>query len=297
MSKTEAAPVPDRARGLGRIGIWSGEMRFGDGPLVAEAAVELEALGYSAIWIPGAFDDQVLGDVDRLLGAAERLTIATGILNIWKLTPEAVGAWWSARSAAEQGRLMLGLGVSHELAIGAAYSKPLATMARYLDGLDAAGVPAARRCLAALGPKMLELSRDRTAGAHPYLAPPEHTASARERLGPHALLAPEVGVILETDPSRAREVARRALQLYLQLPNYVNNWRRLGFSETDVTQPSDRLIDALFAWGSPEQIGARVNDHLAAGADHVCIQVVRGPVGEDASLPLAAWRTLAEALL
>ncbi|MDB5448046.1 MAG: hypothetical protein JWQ97_3363 [Phenylobacterium sp.] len=297
MSETAAAVSSARARGLGRIGVWSGEFRQADAGEAREAAAELEALGYGALWVPGGIGGPVLEQLDELLAATSRLPLATGILNIWKHEPAEVGAWWAGKSEAERGRLMLGLGISHGPIIGAEYGKPVATMARYLDGLDAAGVPAERRCLAALGPKMLELSAQRTAGAHPYLAPPEHTAFARERLGPQALLAPELGVILETDAGRAREVGRRALSRYMQLPNYVNNWRRMGYSEAEVTGPGDRLIDALFAWGTPERISARVREHLDAGADHVCLQVVRGAIGADTSLPRAAWRTLAETLL
>jgi probable F420-dependent oxidoreductase len=281
---------------LGRIGIWSSELRFGDKAAADAAAAELEDLGYGALWFPGGIGGNLLADVDRLLAATKRATIATGILNIWKHAAADVGAWWRGLPAQSQSRVLLGLGVSHGPIIGEGYGRPVATMRAYLDGLDAEGVPAAHLCLAALGPKMLELSRDRTAGAHPYLVTPEHTALARKTLGPGALLAPEQAVILETDPARAREIARLSLQRYMALPNYVNNWRRLGFSEDDVTQPSDRLCDALCAWGDADEIAQRVQAHLDAGADHVCLQVVRGPVGADQSLPIQAWRELAKAL-
>jgi probable F420-dependent oxidoreductase len=297
---TDAAATParpeTRAHGLGRIGIWSLELRFGDRSEAREAAAELDQLGYGALWIPGGVGGDVLGDVAGLLEAAPRAAVATGILNIWKHEPAEIGAWWKSRSAADHARTMLGLGVSHGPIIGEAYAKPLEAMGGYLDALDAAGVPKARRCLAALGPKMLELSRDRSAGAHPYLVPPEHTAQARKRLGAEALLAPELGVVLDTDPARARETARQGLANYLRLPNYLNSWRRLGFSEEDV-QGSDRLIDALFAWGSLEAIAARVREHLDAGADHVCLQVVSAPAGPGISFPRQAWRDLAGAVL
>ena len=193
------------------------------------------------------------------------------------------GSWW-------------GLGVSHGKLIGEAYRKPLGAMSDYLDGLDAAGLPQTRLCLAALGPKMLELSRDRTAGAHPYLTTPEHTELARKILGPQALLAPEQGVILETDPQAARAVARQAIAMYAQLPNYVNSWIRLGISEQDIAAQTDVLLDALFAWGTLEQIAARVNEHLAAGADHVCLQVLSA--GNTQMVPpRAAWRSLADVLI
>jgi probable F420-dependent oxidoreductase len=297
MSQTATTTIRPRAAGLGPVGVWSGELRGADPVERDEAAAELESLGYGALWIPGGVGGPVLQDLESLLAATTRLPIATGIINVWKHEPSEIGDWWTRRTAAQQGRLMLGLGISHGPLIGEGYGRPIAKMTEYLDALDAQGVPAARRCLAALGPRMLDLARDRSAGAHPYLTPPEHTALARERLGPDALLAPEMGVVLETEPGKAREIARQGLGIYMQLPNYVNNWRRLGFSEADVTGPSDGLVDALFAWGSLEQIRARVQAHLDAGADHVCLQVIRGPMGEDLSLPRQAWRSLAEALL
>lgn len=292
MSQTASDPT----HGLGRIGIWSMELRFGDAGQAREGVAELDELGYGAVWTPGGLGGDMLGDMGRLLDAAPRIAVAAGILNIWKHETAEVGAWWKSRSAAEQGRLMLGLGVSHGPTIGEAYKKPLSVMNAYLDGLDAEGVPAARRCLAALGPKMLDLSRDRSAGAHPYLITPEHTAEARERLGPGALLAPEQGVVLERDPGKARELARQALSTYLRLPNYRNNWLRLGFSEDEIEGSSDRLIDALFAWGDVEAIVRRVREHQAAGADHVCLQVIH-PGGRAMGLPRAEWRELAAALI
>lgn len=285
-----------RASGLGPIGIWSLELRFGDRGEAHAAAAELDELGYGALWIPGGIGGDVFGDVAGLLTATRRATIATGILNIWKHEPAEAGAWWASRPATDHERTLLGLGVSHGPIIGESYGKPLEVMGRYLDGLDAAGVPKARRCLAALGPKMLDLSRERSAGAHPYLVPPEHTAQARERLGPDALLAPEVGVILETDPDKAREIARHGLANYLRLPNYLNSWRRLGFSEEDI-KGSDRLVDALFAWGDLDKVAARVRQHLDAGADHVCLQVVSAPSAGGIAFPRRAWRELASALL
>lgn len=297
MSEKAPEPPRDRARGLGRIGIWSGEFRSADPTEAAEAAAELESLGFGAVWMPGGAGGDILGDVARLLDATRTMAVATGIINVWRHEPAELGAWWRGRSGADQARTMLGLGVSHAVAIGEAYGRPVAKMAGYLDQLDAQGLPVERRCLAALGPKMLELSRDRTAGAHPYLAPVEHTAFARERLGDAALLAPEVGVILESEPDRARAVAREGLSVYQRLPNYVNNWRRMGYSEAETTEASDRLIDALFAWGDLARIKARVEAHLAAGADHVCVQVVRGAVGARHGLPRQAWRELAQALL
>jgi probable F420-dependent oxidoreductase len=281
---------------LGRIGIWSSELRYGEPGAQAEAATELDALGFGALWFPGGLGGDVLGPALALLESTRRCTIATGIINIWRTDAREVGTWWRERTLAQKDRLMLGLGVSHGPAI-AEYRRPLEAMSRYLDDLDAEGVPVEKRCIAALGPKMNDLARDRSAGSHPYLATPAHTAAARARLGPGPLLAPEQGVIFESDPARAREIARAALAIYLKLPNYVNNWRRLGFSEDDVRGPSDVLIDALFAWGSLDSMVARTQAHFAAGADHVCLQVVRGASRANPSPPLRDWRELAAALL
>jgi probable F420-dependent oxidoreductase len=283
-------------KGLGRIGVWSIELRFGDPVRAGHAAAELEALGFGTLWVPGAMDDRILADVDRLLDATTSATIGTGIVNIWKVPALEVGRWWQGQSADRQARTMLGFGISHGPVIGEQYGKPIATMAAYLDELDAAGVPRERRCLAALGPKMLDLARDRTAGAHPYLVTAGHTAMARARLGPGVLLAPEQGVILETDPDRARAIAREALATYLRLPNYVNNWRRLGYDEEDIAG-SDRLIDDIFLWGDRDRIAAGVQAHFDAGADHVCVQLIRGAVGGDMAMPVEGWRTLAKMLL
>lgn len=281
---------------LGRIGIWSLELRFGDRGEANDAAAELDELGYAALWIPGGVGGDLLSDVDRLLAATKRTAIATGVLNLWKHVPHDVGLWWQALTKEHQSRVLLGVGVSHSHIAGDAYRQPVATMREYLNQLAEAGVAANSLCLAALGPKMLELSRDRTAGAHPYLVTPEHTALARTTLGPGKLLAPEQGVVLETDPTRARAMARQALTHYLSYPNYANSWRRLGFSDDEITNASDRLVDALFAWGSVETIVKRVKAHLSAGADHVCLQVITG-AGVNIGAARPAWRELAAALL
>jgi probable F420-dependent oxidoreductase len=281
------------ARGRLGIGVWSGQLRAGDPGLVAEAAAELDELGYGAIWIPDPGGD-MFGPVETLLAATRKMTIATGVMSVWRREPAEIGAWWRALPADRRARLMLGFGISHAHYVGDGYGRPLATMRTYLDGLDDEGVPAERRCLAALGPKMLDLARERTAGAHPYLITAEHTAIARERLGPEPLLAPEVGVVLEADRATAHAIAAKALAPYMRLPNYVNNWRRLGFSEADVTGPSPRLIDALFAWGEMEQVVSHLKTHRDAGADQVCLQVFSGDGG---AMPRKAWRELAAALL
>lgn len=283
------------ALNLGRIGIWSTGVRFA--PESREAAVELEQLGFQTVWIPGGIDDGVLASLNGLLDATSRLKFATGILNVWKHEPADVAAWWAGQAPERQARLLLGLGVSHGPIIGEAWGKPLATMARFLDGLEAAGMPGERLCLAALGPKMLELSARRTAGAHPYMTSVRHTATAREVLGPDALLAPEVGVVFETEPDRAREIARGFVQHYARLPNYANNWKRDGFTDEEIAALDDRLIDSLIGWGDLGAVSARIEEHLSAGADHVCVQVI-GPGGmrPDIAHDLGAWRQLATLL-
>lgn len=283
---------------LGRIGIWSMELRFGDPVATAAAATELDELGYGTLWIPGAMGGELLNDIDRLLAATKQATIATGILNIWKHEAHAVATWWHALTPEHKARFLLGLGVSHGATVGAAYSKPLSAMKDYLAHLSGEGLPAENMCLAALGPKMLELARDQTAGAHPYLVTPEHTAIAREALGAGPLLAPEQGVVLESDRARARDIARPYVKGYGQLENYANSWRRLGFSEDDIANTSDRLVDALFACGDADVIAERIDAHFAAGADHVCLQVVGATPGNmDVNAVLPAWRALAKALI
>jgi probable F420-dependent oxidoreductase len=282
---------------LGRIGIWSMELRHGDPGQIVAAAAELEELGFGTLWIPGEMGGDLLKDISRLLSATRTMTIATGILNIWMHDAKDVSHWWHALPAEHRARFLLGLGVSHGATVGRAYQKPLTAMNDYLAQLSAAGLSASDMCLAALGPKMLELARDRTAGAHPYLVTPEHTAGARQLLGPNAMLAPEQGVVLETDPARAREFARPYVRGYGALANYANSWLRQGFSAEDVATASDRLVDALFAWGGVDKITARVNAHLRAGADHVCLQVVGARTGPDVGAKLPAWRELAAALL
>lgn len=284
-----------QALDLGRIGVWSLGLRFGSDAV--EAATELEQLGYRTAWIPGGVDDGVLATLDTLLGATSRLNYATGIINIWKHEPADLAAWWAGQDEARQRRLLLGLGISHAPLIGEGWNRPLARMAEFLDGLEAAGMGSERLCLAALGPKMLELSARRTAGAHPYMVTPGHTATARGILGPDALLAPEQGVVLESDPAKARAIAREFVSHYAQLPNYANSWRREGFSDTQIEKLDDALIDGLIAWGDVDAIGRRLDEHFAAGADHVCVQVIgEGGMRPDNARDRAVWRELAQLL-
>lgn len=282
---------------LGRVGIWSTSVRFAPGDESLKSAQLLEELGYRTVWVPGGIDDGVLASIDRLLDATSRIRFATGILNIWKHEPADVAAWFAGQSPERQARLMLGLGVSHGPLIGEAWAKPLTKMRAFLEELEAAGMPADHLCLAALGPKMLELSAQRTAGAHPYMVTAHHTALARQTLGPDALLAPELGVVLESDPAKAREIARGFVTHYARLPNYANNWRRDGFSDAEIESLDDRLIDALIAWGGVDAVKARLDEYFAAGADHVCLQAI-GPGGmmPDVEADRAAWRELATLL-
>ena len=261
-------------------------------------AAELDDLGYGAIWLPGGVGPEFLAHMQNLLSGAPNAAIASGIISIWRHDAADVAAWYRALPRGLSDRVLLGLGVSHAPVVGEAYGKPIAAMKSYVSKLKDAGVPANNICLAALGPKMLELARDETAGAHPYLVTPEHTAGAREVLGPGPLLAPEQGVVLETNAARAREIARPYVRGYGQMPNYANSWRRLGFSEEDIATTSDRLVDALYAWGDADAIAARINAHFAAGADHVCLQVANpDPRSPDIAALRAAWRTLAKSLL
>jgi probable F420-dependent oxidoreductase len=261
-------------------------------------AAELEQLGYAALWIPDVGGD-LFTSVELLMGATRQTTIATGILNLWMHTAEETAQQHARLTAAHGDRFLVGIGVSHQPLIdrkeAGRYTKPLSAMRTYLDELDAAErpLPRNRRVLAALGPKMLELARDRSAGAHPYNVTPAHTAIARDALGPDALIATEQAVALTTDPSVARAAGRQHLSIYLDLPNYTNNLRRLGFGDDDFTDGgSDRLVDALVAWGDEAAIAARVQEHRDAGADHVCIQVVN----EGVDAPREQWRALAPAL-
>jgi probable F420-dependent oxidoreductase len=285
--------------GLGRVGVWSRELRFHpDRDAARDAAAELEQLGYGALWIPDVGGD-VLGAIGEMLVATSSIAVATGILNIWMHDAADVAAGVEAFAAGD--RLLIGLGASHAAVVDAdapgRYAKPLTAMREYLDELDAAvpPLPADGRILAALGPKMLDLARERTGGAHPYLVPVAHTAQARERLGPERLLAPELGVAYSPDLVAARDVARAHVADYLALPNYANSFRRSGFTEEDLAGGgSDRLVDALVAYGDEERIAARVAEHLEAGADHVCVQVVGQ---RDEGLAREAWRRLAPALV
>lgn len=280
---------------LGKVGVWSMELRFGDKAEAACGAAEIEALGFGTIWVPGGIGGDITGDLDHLLAATQTIVVATGILNIWKHEPAEIAAWFLALPDHQRSRVMLGLGVSHGPLIGENWNRPVAKMAAWLDAFAAAGMPMEQTCLAALGPKMLELAGQHTCGAHPYLTTPAHSAEARAIMGPGKLVAPEQGVVLESDPARAREKASGALTHYRRLPNYCNSWKRLGFTDEDIEQESEALLDGIFAMGDAEAIAARVREHHDAGADHVCVQTITGGGGLSASL--ADLRVLAGALL
>jgi probable F420-dependent oxidoreductase len=286
---------------LGRIGVWSSAVVNRPAAELREALPEVEALGYSAIWVGEAFSRENLSAAALALSWTEDMVVATGITNIYARDPFATRAGAATLGEAFPGRFVLGLGVSHQHAVelrGQTYGPPLATMRAYLDGMAGAlyhGPEPPERVpvvLAALGPKMLDLACERADGAHPYFVPVEHTARARERLGAGKLLAPEQAVILTDDESRARELAREHVAFYMTAPNYRNSMLRLGFEEAELEDGgSERLRDAIVAWGDENAIRDRLKAHLDAGADHVCIQAL--PSGE---LGLDALRRLAPAL-
>jgi probable F420-dependent oxidoreductase len=284
---------------LGPVGIWSIQFRTGDRHQASDAISELEELGFSTLWIPESGTTAILKVAAELLAASTRIVIASGILNIWMHQPEEVLSAVRGFDAEHPERFLLGLGVSHASLVertGRAYARPRSLMIDFLDALDAATPPLepSKRILAALGPKMLELARDRSLGAHPYCVPVEHTAAARETLGAGPVLAPELKAVLVEDPTAARELARAHLEHYLEMPNYTNNLRRFGYSDDDFADGgADRLVDALVAWGSPEVVAARVKEHQAAGADHVCINVIPA---DTSKFPIDEWRAIADAL-
>lgn len=273
-------------------------MRYGNAGEAAEAAAELDELGFPALWIPDV-GGPVLDAVDNLLSATSKTVIATGILNLWMHEPAEVAARYATLTETHGERFLLGIGVSHAPLIDSQepgrYRKPLAATKAFLDGIDASPtpVPTGNRVLAALGPKMLELSATRAAGAHPYLSTPDHTRSARELLGDAPMLLPEQSVLLVDNRDDARAIGTDWLRSYLGLPNYANNILRSGFAEEDISTVSDRLFDALIAWGDEETVLRRVNEHLDAGADHVCVQVLTADARE---FPREQWRRLAAAL-
>jgi len=280
---------------LGRLGVWSIDIRRTDDPGVRAAAAELERLGYGTIWFPAGSGQRGFDVARALLTASDTITVATGITSIWATSAEDSTRGFAELDRLAPGRFLLGVGASHGPLVDhkqpGRYQRPLENTAKYLAALT---VPRERRILAALGPKMLDLAREQTIGTHPYLVTPAITARTRERIGAGPIVAVEQAVVVETDPVRARAVAREHLRGYFELPNYVNNWLRSGYGAQDVTADgSDRLVDDLVAWGDPAAIGARIRAHFDAGADHVCVQVLGG----DRPVPLEQWRALAAEVL
>lgn len=271
---------------LGSFGVWRPAALTSP-----ELAYHLERLGFGAVWLGGSPDGR-LAIVDQLLGATTTLIVGTSIVNIWKDDAGTVATSYERIEAAYPERFVLGVGAGHPEAT-AQYASPYEALAAYVDQLLDRRVPPERIVLAALGRRVLRLAADRTAGAIPYLVPPEHTRQAREILGSGRLLAPEQKVVLDPDPGRARAVGRRRVAPYLHLINYTSNLRRLGFTDDDLAnEGSDRLIDALVAHGSPEQVAAQLGAHLAAGADHVCVQLLTDAAAD----PVAGYAELARGL-
>ena len=296
--------MAQQAMQLGAFGIWNFQLDILSAARMQETAAEFEELGYGALWFGEATGRESLTKAALLLAGTKRIIIATGIANIYGRDPITMSAGQKTLAEAYPNRFLLGLGVSHiplvEKLRGHRYDKPVATMRAYLDAMDKAPyhavAPASKlpRVLAALGPKMLQLSAERADGAHPYNSTPKHTAQARELLGPGPYLCPEQAVVLEKDPTKARAIARKFLAIYLTLPNYTNNWLRLGFQEADIKDGgSDKLIDAVIAWGDLKTVLNRIQEHHAAGADHVCIQVL---TNDSKTFPMREYRELASAI-
>ncbi len=288
---------------IGRYGIWTALLDLHPTNKGLEAVAELDSMGWGALWRPESTGRDPLITAGLWLGACDRMAVATGIAQTYARHPLTMNAGVRTLDEAFPGRFLLGLGVSHAPMVegvrGLDYSRPLSDMSAYLDAMDASPFtgqgPDGRppRVLAALGPKMLALSAEKADGAHPYFSTPDHTALAREIIGKDKFLAPEQMVFLQTDPDRARRVARANMARYLALPNYTNNLKRSGFTDEDISSVSDKLVDAIVLWGDVDSIVARVNEHVDAGADHVCIQAL---VEDPNDLPIEDYRKLAEAL-
>ena len=293
---------------VGRVGIWTWILDSVPSSRAAEITAEAEELGYGAMWFPEAVGRDPFVKAALLLRDTSSIKVATGIANIYARDPMTTANAQRTIEEAFPGRFLLGLGVSHAHLVRDIrkhdYSRPFSYMREYLARMGEAPFLAhgpqdlSEMVLAALGPRMLQLSAEATAGAHPYFVPPEHTAVAREIMGPDAALYPEQMAVLDTDAASARAVARENMARYVRAPNYANNLLRLGFEQSDLDGgpgggPSDRLVDAIVVWGTPEQIAARVQEHFDAGADHVCVQLL----AESTDATVDGWRTLAPHLL
>jgi probable F420-dependent oxidoreductase len=286
---------------LGRLGIWSRELRFGEAAEMRSGAAELEQMGFGTLWVPGGFDGPLLEICADQLGATSSVAIATGILNVFGHDPADVAREQAEIDERFPGRFLLGIGVGHAKFLSPEAQeqsrRPLEVISRYIDELErhAPAATAPARVVAALAPRMVQLARERTLGVHPYMVPVSHTAQVRAALGDGPLVLTEQSVVIGTDLDGLRASARLDLALYLTLPNYVRTWGRLGYGADDLAGGgSDRLVDALYALGTVEQIGERVREHIAAGADHICLRVVTNApmTGAGETLPRAAWREL-----
>ena len=293
--------------GLGRVGIWTSALDLQPMSKAKEAVIELEELGFRCIWVPEAVLREPFASCGVLLEATKKITMATGIASMYARSAATMNAGWKTLTESFGNRFLLGIGASHQHLVEklhkTSYDKPYSAMVEYLTAMDnalffgAAPTVAPRRVLAALGPKMLKLSAEMGIGAHPYFVPVEHTSFARQILGPDALLAPEVAVVFDTNPQAARETARKFMLTYNRLPNYANNLLRLGWKQEDIAgpdkMPSDKMVDAIVAWGTLETITERIKAHLDAGASHVSVQVL---VADQLVLPMSQWRELATVL-
>ena len=282
------------ARDLGPVGVWSMELRGAKKPEAQEAATELDELGLRTQWIPGLDGNGVLDDADHLLSAAPHSSVVLGVLGIWGQPADEVASRIARLDEIHGARTVVGLGISDPNSAkrhGQDFGSPISSMGAYLDELDAAAtpLPPARRLLGAMGPRMVALAADRTAGIHPFLVTPQYSANQRATIGPEPFIAPHQAIVLDTDPDRARTAARLGVGMFIGFPAYQNNLRRLGYGDSDlIPGGSDRLIDALVAWGSIEDIEQRLREHLDAGADHVAVHVLGGN-----GIPLPQWRELA----
>jgi probable F420-dependent oxidoreductase len=289
---------------IGPVGIWQGVLDAHPSSEVREVVAELDETGWQTIWVPETVARDPFVAAAIMLEATSNLKVATGIASIWARDAMTTKNAAITLNEAYDGRFLLGLGVSHhtitEWVRKHRYERPLTRMREYLERMHASmfrGIPPPEETttvLAALGPRMLALAAELADGAHPYFVPVEHTVIAREALGSGKLLAVEQMVVIETDPSVARDIARQHMGVYLGLPNYANNLIRLGFSESDIADAADKVVDAIVAWGTLDDVRSRVKAHHDAGADHVCVQVL---LADRTAVPLPQWRLLAEALL
>jgi probable F420-dependent oxidoreductase len=288
---------------LGRIGLWTFALDVQPMAKAQEAAAEIDEMGFGTVWLPEAVGREIFSSSALILSATKNIKVASGIASIAARTAHTMQSGWKTLSEAFPGRFVLALGVSHSHMVTKlhklSYDKPYSNMVEYLDVMDKSPYAGAApqspmyRMIGALGPKMLQLSAERTAGAHPYFTTPQHTAEARALMGAKPLIAPEIAVIFDTDKDKARATARKFMSTYTRLPNYANNLMRLGFTQDDVTNQSDKLVDEIVTWGGLDKIAARIKEHHDAGANHVCVQVL---THDPLELPMAGWRELSALL-